>query len=230
MFKTILIVTILLLILSVYLLVVNQGQSARLMKQKNEIEALTNYVQNLQDKLNTCEQERQEGVEIPKSLQIRELLDSYLRERETQRPDSEPVITTEELRQDLEEFRMKQRFIPNSSPILDDYVISQGFTPTHKGVDLAAPLGTEIVAAGSGVIKSVYEDKYFGNVMVIDHLNHYLTFYAHLARIFHLQNFFVEKGQTIGLVGNTGLSTNPHLHFEVIYRGKNIDPLTVIEE
>ncbi len=230
MFKKILIILgIIFFLTTLYLLIVNQRQTRRLVRQEDEIEALTNYVQTLQDKTRSYEQERQEGIEIPKSLQIRELLDSYMRERETRNNDPDPDISTEELRQDLQDYRLSQKFIPNLKPLSGEYVISQKFTEDHKGIDIAAPLGAEVVAAGSGVIKSVYEDKYFGNVVVIDHLNHYLTFYAHLARTFHEQGYFVDKGQTIGLVGSTGFSTHPHLHFEIIHRAENIDPLTVSE-
>jgi murein DD-endopeptidase MepM/ murein hydrolase activator NlpD len=93
---------------------------------------------------------------------------------------------------------------------------------------MAASLGAEIVAAGSGVVNSVYEDRYFGNVVVIDHLNSYLTFYGHMARVFHEPGYFVQKGEAIGLVGNTGFSTHPHLHFEVIFQGDNINPAELI--
>lgn len=222
--KTLTVIGLLLLIATVFMIITNQRQSVRLRRQEQEIEALTIYVQSLQEKIKAYEQEEIRGVEIPKTQQIRELLDSYLRERNQFDSVIDPRITTEELRNDLEDFRMEQRFVPNRFPILDEYVISQRYTDTHKGIDLAAPLGTEVVSAAAGVIKSVYEDKYFGNVIVIDHLNHYLTFYAHLARVFHQHGFFVEKGQTIGLVGSTGFSKHPHLHFEVFYRGKNINP------
>jgi len=199
------------------------------MKKNQEIEALSNYLENMQEKILQYETERQEGTEIPKTLKIRELLDSYLKERNQQTETFDETISTEELRKDLEDFQLKSRFVPNITPLSDEFTLSQRFTAQHKALDLAAPLGSEIVATAAGVVKSVYEDKYFGHVVVIDHLNHYLTFYAHLAKIFHQQGFFVEKGQTIGLVGSSGFSTHSHLHYEIIYRGENIDPETMAD-
>ncbi|MBW6516655.1 MAG: M23 family metallopeptidase [Candidatus Cloacimonetes bacterium] len=230
MFKTVLIIlVILLLILSVYLLVVNNKQSIKITQQESDIEALNVYVQSLNDKLKNYEQDSEIGVAIPKTQQIRDLLDNYLRDRNKRDSGIDISISTEELREDLEEFQLRQRFIPNQIPIKKDFVVSQSFSENHKGIDYAAQLGAEVVAAASGVIKSNYEDKYFGNVIIIDHLNHYITFYAHLARTFHQEGFFVEKGQVIGLVGSTGFSKYPHLHYEVIYRGENFNPEDLIE-
>ena len=225
MFRYILIVlVILLLLVSTYLLIHNLRQSYRLQKQESELEALNIYVQTLNEKLKSYELGTEQGVTIPKTLQIRELLDSYLKHRDTQHPGLDSNINTEELREDLENFQLRHRFIPNLIPVKDKYIISKSFTENHQGIDFAAQMGAEVVAAASGVIKSVYEDKYFGNVIVIDHLNHHLTFYAHLARTFYQEGYFVEKGQTIGLVGSSGFSKYPHLHFEIFYRGENINP------
>ncbi len=231
MLKSILgIIIILLLVSVIYLLIVNHQQSVNLDKQAAEIEALNRYSQMLNDKVRNMELEGSIGIEHPRSQQINELLRNFLRERDNQTIGVESGISTEELRKDLEEFQLKQRFIPNLNPIHDQYVISQSFKEEHPALDYAAPLGTEVVAAASGVIKSSYEDKYFGNVIIIDHLNHYMTLYAHLARTFHQEGFFVEKGQAIGLVGSTGFSKYPHLHYEIIYRGENINPEEIVEQ
>lgn len=221
--KISIIICILLLMVLIYLIMLNQNYAYRISKQYQEIEALTNYTERLQEVLKDYQTEKEE-VEIPKTLKIRELLDSYLSERSQQQLLPDNAISTEELRQDLSDFQLKQRFIPNIVPIKGSYVVSKKFSANHKAVDFASSLGIEVVASASGVVKSVYEDKYFGNVIVIDHLNHYVTFYAHLTRIFPQQGFFVEKGETIGLVGSSGFSTNPHLHYEVLLRGNNIDP------
>lgn len=207
-----------------YLIWVNITQQRSLERFEQENQALTAYMETMQDKIRQYESDQDKTVEIPKTVRIRELLDSYMRDRDRGQVEIESTISTEELRNDLEDYQLKQRFIPNIVPVKDEYVVSKEFSDRHKAIDLAAPLGAEVAAAASGVIKSVYEDKYFGNVVVIDHLNRYVTFYAHLAKSFHQPGFFVEKGQTIGLVGSSGFSKSPHLHYEIIYRGENINP------
>ncbi len=113
-------------------------------------------------------------------------------------------------------------------PVQGNFALSQKFSEKHKAVDFAAPTGTEVVASAAGEILSVYYDKYFGNVMIVDHLNEYATLYAHLATSIYEAKTFVEKGETIALVGNTGNSTAPHLHFEILVNGENIDPEKIL--
>jgi len=231
MFKTaLIIISFLLLIAAILLLMINNNRSVIIEQQREEIEALTNYVQSLRNRLDNYEQAKSETTESSRDTRIRDLLDDYLRTNNNQNHLIDTTITTDELREELEEFRWKQQFIPDQMPIIDKSVISQSYSENHKGVDMAASLGTEVVAAGSGVIRAVYEDRYFGNVVVIDHLNSYQTFYAHLARIFYKPGYFVQKGEAIGLVGNTGYSTHPHLHFEVMYQDENINPIEIINK
>jgi len=222
------IIASLLLIATALLVMINSNHSTVIEQQREEIEALTNYIHSLRERLSNYEQNYREVTETPKEFRIRELLESYLREQDNQNFVIDTTISTEELRRELEEFHWKQQFIPDQVPISDKSVISQHYSENHQGIDMAASLGAEIVAAGSGVVNSVYEDRYFGNVVVIDHLNSYLTFYGHMARVFHEPGYFVQKGEAIGLVGNTGFSTHPHLHFEVIFQGDNINPAELI--
>lgn len=97
----------------------------------------------------------------------------------------------------------------------------------HKGIDYAAPTGTPVYAAASGVIEKLYVSKSYGNYIRIKHENDFFTAYAHM-------NAFAEgldtgskvtRGQLIGQVGSTGKSSGPHLHFELIHKGQFIDPL-----
>lgn len=85
----------------------------------------------------------------------------------------------------------------------------------HAGLDIAAPVGTLVVAAEDGVVKLAEKQGGFGNLIEIDHGNGIYTRYAHLQGMFVKDSELVRKGQAIGLSGNTGFSTGPHLHFEV---------------
>lgn len=97
----------------------------------------------------------------------------------------------------------------------------------HKGVDYAAPIGTPVYAAGNGVVTMYYNSKSYGNYVRIKHSNGFSTAYAHLKSFSKavIGGKSVERGQVIGYVGNTGRSTGPHLHFELIHKGRHIDPL-----
>ena len=102
-----------------------------------------------------------------------------------------------------------------------------GYNKKHMGVDFAAPTGTPIMAAGTGHIEYVGTNGGAGKYIRIKHLNGYKTSYSHLSRYASgmQKNVRVKQGQTIGYVGSTGLSTGPHLHYEVIFNGKKINPM-----
>ncbi|MFK7858014.1 MAG: M23 family metallopeptidase [Granulosicoccus sp.] len=101
----------------------------------------------------------------------------------------------------------------------------------HKGIDYAAPRGTAIYAAESGVVDKIYVSKSYGNYIRIAHENDFFTAYAHMNAFADglEEGTKVARGQIIGQVGNTGKSSGPHLHFELIHAGKFIDPLFEIE-
>ena len=96
----------------------------------------------------------------------------------------------------------------------------------HTGIDFTAPSGTPIQATGDGVvIKADYGRVGYGNHVIIDHGYGYSTLYGHMMKIKVKEGQEVKKGQTIGLVGNTGTSTAPHLHYEVRQKGNPVDPI-----
>ncbi len=104
-----------------------------------------------------------------------------------------------------------------------------GYNKKHQGVDFAAPIGTPIMAAGTGHIEFVGNNGGAGKYIRIKHMNGYKTAYAHLSKYASgiNKNVKVKQGQTIGYVGSTGLSTGPHLHYEVWFNGKRINPMTM---
>jgi murein DD-endopeptidase MepM/ murein hydrolase activator NlpD len=100
-----------------------------------------------------------------------------------------------------------------------------GFNKMHRGTDFAAPMGTPIMASGSGVIKKAGWCGGGGNCVVIRHNSTYTTIYAHMSKFAQgiKKGVRVKQGQTIGFVGSTGKSTGPHLHYEVIVNGKKVN-------
>ena len=99
----------------------------------------------------------------------------------------------------------------------------------HTGIDWAATPGTPILASGTGVIEEVGPKGQYGNYIRIRHANGYQTAYAHMSRFAQgvREGVKVRQGQVIGFVGNTGFSTGPHLHYEVLVNNRFVDPLSI---
>ena len=104
-----------------------------------------------------------------------------------------------------------------------------GYTRPHTGVDWAAPIGTPIFAAGNGTIITAGWDSGYGRRIEIQHANGYITTYNHLSGFARgaTEGARVRQGQVIGYLGQTGLATGPHLHYEVMVNGHFVDPMRV---
>jgi hypothetical protein len=100
----------------------------------------------------------------------------------------------------------------------------------HHGVDLRAPLATEIYAVLNGTVISAKTDSAYGLSVRIDHGHGVVSFYAHLSIAKVELGQLVASGEVIALSGNTGMSTGPHLHFGIYVDGKSVDPLKFLEE
>ncbi|PPR17197.1 MAG: Murein DD-endopeptidase MepM [Alphaproteobacteria bacterium MarineAlpha9_Bin3] len=126
------------------------------------------------------------------------------------------------MRTPLDGARISSVFGKRKHPIL-------GYTKMHKGVDFAAPRNTPVFAAGDGVIEYAKRNGGYGEYIRIRHNSEYKTAYAHLARFAESirQGKRVKQGDIIGYVGTTGRSTGPHLHYEIIFRNKQVNPLKV---
>lgn len=94
----------------------------------------------------------------------------------------------------------------------------------HKGEDIVASAGTPVRATADGRVTQAWRAGSFGNLVEIDHGGGYVTRYAHLSSIAVRFRQEVARGDTIGAVGMTGTATGPHLHYEVLVRGKQVDP------
>ncbi len=118
--------------------------------------------------------------------------------------------------------RLSSRFGMRRHPIL-------GYSRMHRGTDFAAPTGTPILAAGDGTVVRAGPYGGYGNYIRIRHANGYETAYAHMSRYARgmRAGVAVRQGQVIGYVGSTGRSTGPHLHYEVLRRGQQINPINL---
>ncbi|NNM53118.1 MAG: M23 family metallopeptidase [Spirochaetales bacterium] len=95
----------------------------------------------------------------------------------------------------------------------------------HKGIDIAQRLGTPVVATANGKVAQIgYEPFDYGNYIILKHNYGFSTRYAHLSRIYVTKGQDVSRGQVIGAIGSTGLSTGPHLHYEVMIGTQVVDP------
>jgi murein DD-endopeptidase MepM/ murein hydrolase activator NlpD len=98
------------------------------------------------------------------------------------------------------------------------------YARAHEGIDVSAPMGSEIEAPANGTVLETGWEAGYGNMVVIDHGFGIITKFAHCSRILVRKGQKVTRGDRIALVGNTGLSTGPHLHYEVHVNGKAVDP------
>ena len=131
------------------------------------------------------------------------------------------------------DLRAEARTLPTTAPILQGSHSSNygersdpinGEASFHPGIDFVAPVGTVFAAAATGVVISARPVPEYGNMIEIDHGNGLTTRYAHASRLDVHEGDLVLKGQPIGLVGTTGRSTGPHLHFEVRDHGQTLNP------
>jgi murein DD-endopeptidase MepM/ murein hydrolase activator NlpD len=100
----------------------------------------------------------------------------------------------------------------------------------HPGLDVAVPIGTQVRASGGATVNQIGDDPEYGLYVLLDHPEEYQTMYGHLSRIIVTDGQNVEAGEVIGLSGNSGRSTAPHLHFEIRQRGTSLDPRTMVKE
>jgi murein DD-endopeptidase MepM/ murein hydrolase activator NlpD len=129
--------------------------------------------------------------------------------------------------------RLARKTVPTTMPVTGGYYSSNygyrldpitGHSEFHTGVDIVAGIGTKVVAAAGGVVSYSGTMLEYGNVVDVDHDNGLTSRYAHLSKRLVKAGDVVMKGQLIALVGNTGRTTGPHLHFEVREKGIPLNP------
>jgi murein DD-endopeptidase MepM/ murein hydrolase activator NlpD len=128
--------------------------------------------------------------------------------------------------------------LPTGTPVKGGYNLSSGYglridpftqaMAKHEGLDFAAPVGTPIIASANGVISRAGWDSQYGNVVEVNHAEGFKTRYAHASQLLVRTGQTVKKGDLIAKVGNTGRSSGPHLHYEVIRAGAHINPANMM--
>ena len=116
--------------------------------------------------------------------------------------------------------------ITSSYSIRRFHPVSKRYKP-HTGIDYGAPTGTPIMATANGRVTFSGRKSGYGKLVIVKHPNGYQTYYGHCSRLLMKPGQLVEQGQVIARVGQTGVATGPHVHYEVRVNGKPIDPNTV---
>lgn len=146
--------------------------------------------------------------------ELQKLLDKKLKQWAS-RPAIQPIDNKDLL-------RLHTTFGMRLNPVL------RIWTP-HKGLDFTASTGTPIYATGDGVVQDAYYSDSFGKVVYINHGFDFETRYAHMVRFIVSKGEKIKRGQVIGYVGNTGRSAGEHLHYEVLYKGNQINPINFFQ-
>jgi murein DD-endopeptidase MepM/ murein hydrolase activator NlpD len=171
-----------------------------------------------------------EGVsaQIPDLTAMLKNLESQVELRDSQLSALENVILARELKEEIH---------PEGRPVTNGFISSyfgeradpfDGRETFHKGVDFAGVEGSDVVAVAAGVVTWAGERSGFGKLVEINHGDGYVTRYAHNERTLVTVGQTVTRGERIALMGSTGHSTGPHVHFEVLRNGRQVDPLSYI--
>jgi murein DD-endopeptidase MepM/ murein hydrolase activator NlpD len=171
-----------------------------------------------------------EGVsaQIPDLSAMLKSLEQRVDLRDSQLEALENVILAREL---------KEQIHPEGRPVTGGFISSyfgerqdpfSGHEAYHKGVDFAGTTGANVMSVAAGVVTWAGERTGYGNLVEINHGDGYVTRYAHNERTLVTVGQTVKRGEPVALMGSTGRSTGPHVHFEVLRNGRQVDPLSFI--
>src|SRR5262245_24039730 len=169
-----------------------------------------------------------EGPVVPALDAMLDSMDAQIDDRRRQLTALQNLIMTREL---------ARQIVPGGRPIESGYISSlygqrtdpfDGNQATHRGLDFAGVAGTEVLAVADGIVSHTGMDGGYGRMIEITHGNGYVTRYAHNAKILVQPGQTVKRGDAIALMGSTGRSTGPHVHFEVLRDGKPMNPLSFV--
>jgi len=169
-------------------------------------------------------------VEVPDFLSMLDELSVEMQDREQKLSVLETLLMDQSLH---------DRVMPSGSPVRNGFVSSgygnrtdpfTGKKEFHKGVDFAAKAGTRVLSVGDGVVSWVGERTGYGNLVEITHGDGYVTRYGHNKKLLVAVGDTVKKGQPIAVLGSTGRSTGPHVHFEVVHNDQQVNPSKYIAD
>jgi hypothetical protein len=169
-------------------------------------------------------------VTSPDISSMLDKLTSQIKDRERQLSVLESLISNRNL---------NRQIVPDGRPVAKGWISSyfgertdpfNGRNAIHKGIDFAGPAGSEVIAVASGVVTYAKDRFGYGKTVEINHGNGYVTRYAHNQRTLVQPGDTVQKGQPIALMGSTGRSTGPHVHFEVLKNGRAVNPMSFVRQ
>ncbi len=219
---------------------------AELEKMENENQELHKKFKEVEAALTEIEEKDRNVYRTIYDMRVNENIDSTNREIDNYTAeDVEKLIEkieaeSKSLNEVLRSAGIKDAHLssmPVLKPVADKYVnkLASGFgtrfhpilkvNKMHKGLDFAASTGTPIYATGDGTVKVAEFNSGYGNVVVLKHGNGYESLYAHMSRAKVRNGQKVKRGDVIGYVGSTGLSTGAHLHYEIHKNGEPVDPI-----
>ena len=151
-------------------------------------------------------------------------LSAQLKRRETELKILDSVLVHEDIKQNSVVRGRPVKWGWLSSPYGQRVDPITGQTAWHSGVDFAGRDGSDVIAVASGVVTYAGERSGYGKIVEVSHAGGYVTRYAHHKEITVASGDVVKRGETIGIMGSTGRSTGPHVHFEVLKNGRTVDP------
>jgi murein DD-endopeptidase MepM/ murein hydrolase activator NlpD len=169
-------------------------------------------------------------VVSPELTSMLDDLSLQIKDRERQLSVLESMISTRNL---------SRQIVPAGRPVTQGWISSyfghrtdpfNGRKAFHRGLDFAGPAGSKVVSVASGVVTYSKDRFGYGKTVEINHGNGYVTRYAHNQRVLVSVGDTIQKGQPIALIGSTGRSTGPHLHFEVLKQGRAVDPMSFVRQ
>jgi murein DD-endopeptidase MepM/ murein hydrolase activator NlpD len=168
------------------------------------------------------------SAEIPDLSTMVSQLEQRVEQRESQLSALENLILARELKQEIH---------PEGRPVANGFISSyfgersdpfDGREAFHKGVDFAGAPGSNVTAVAAGVVTWAGERSGYGKLVEINHGDGFVTRYAHNERTLVAVGQTVKRGEPVALMGSTGRSTGPHVHFEVLRNGRQVDPLSFV--
>jgi murein DD-endopeptidase MepM/ murein hydrolase activator NlpD len=168
------------------------------------------------------------GAQIPDLTALLDGLESKVELRDAQLAALESVILAREL---------NEQILPDGRPVRAGFISSYfgqrqdpftGHRAFHKGVDFASKVGSDVVAVAAGIVTFAGQRAGYGTLVEVSHGNGYVTRYGHNQKTLVQVGQTVTRGESIALMGSTGRSTGPHVHFEVLRNGRQVNPLSFI--